>query len=120
MPSKKPTQPLADSVGKLGEAPAHNAAAHSAALAKHIGKDSPAAVGDPYLVFQQESPESWPPFVRWIRGPLRDKVNSLVTFTGDLKKHLDQVDSRETARHAAVDGRLDVLEEAVRNPPFPG
>lgn len=105
---------MAESVGRLGEAPPHNAAAHSAALAKHIGKGSSVAQGDPYLVFQQESPESWPPFVRWLRGPLRDKVNSLVEFTSGLKEHIDRVDGRETARHAAVDARLDALEAARR------
>lgn len=104
-----------ETVGRLDEAPAHNAAAHSAALARHIGKGSPPAAGEPYLVFQQESPESWPPFVRWIRGPLRDKVNSLVTFTSTLAGRIADLDERETRRHQAVDARLDVLE-AQRRP----
>lgn len=105
---------MADNLTRLDEAPPHNAAAHSAALAKHIGKGTPPAAGDPYLVFQQESPESWPPFVRWLRGPLRDKVNALVVRSNDNKNQIDQIDARETARHAAVDGRLDALEAAHR------
>jgi len=108
---------MSDTVGRLGEAPPHNAAAHSAALAKHIGKGSPPAAGDPYAVFQQESPESWPPFVRWVRGALRDKVNGLVEFTKDLKEQQDK-NGTALVNH---DRRLDAVEAqlAAQPRPFP-
>lgn len=108
---------MADKLERLGEAPPHNAAAHSAALAKHIGKDSPPAAGDPYLVFQQESPESWPPFVRWVRGALRDKVNSLVTFTNDIE--VRAIATRNKVQNH--ESRLDAVEAqlAAQPRPFP-
>ena len=111
---------MADTVGRLDEAPPHNAAAHSAALAKHIGKGSPLAAGDPYLVFQQESPESWPPFVRWLRGPLRDKINQLAIFTSDIKGDLDQHKAADNVRHTNIDNRVSALEEGAGFVPFGG
>lgn len=108
---------MAERVDRLGEAPPHNAAAHSAALAKHIGQGSPPAAGQPYKVFQPESPEGWPPFVRWVRGALRDKVNALVEFTADIEDRA-VVTRGKVANHET---RLDAVEAqlAAQPRPFP-
>lgn len=108
---------MTERVTRLGEAPPHNAAAHSAALDAHLGKNNLPRAGEPYAVFQKESPESWPPFVRWLRGPLRDKVNELTEFTKDLKGQQD----RDGDAIAALKQRVTAAEAqlAAQPRPFP-
>lgn len=76
-----------------------------------VKNDSPG-----YAAFDPAGAGSYNKFVGGLRG-LQDDVERVeVALLGDdgIKEHLDRVDARENARHAAVDARLDALEAAHR------
>ena len=83
-----------------------------------------ATTQQPYAVFK---PEYFPKWARWIAGKgeydgsgLRDVVNINAIFLNSVKEHLDRVDDREAAHHAAQSARITALEAAATTDPFPG
>lgn len=67
----------------------------------------------PYGVFDPVSSVGFEEFVAALRGQ-QDVVERHEVQLTDQKDHIDRVDSREAAHHAAQDARLDSLEAAHR------
>jgi hypothetical protein len=102
-------------VDRLPEAPGFNASAHSKALDTNIKRPD----GTGYLVFGQDTPESLPPFVKWAKRTLRDKVNELVANVNSLRSDVNDVRSEADNRLDSLEGRVTALEEAPHTSPFP-
>lgn len=71
-----------------------------------------AAIGD-FAVFDQ--------FVDWKKSvdSLRDSVAANAIFTRDVKRDLDDFRENVGVAHVSFDRRLDALEAASSNAPFP-
>lgn len=77
------------------------------------------ADGSSYAVFNNTA---YVNFIVWVRS-LRDHIEALrlgVFGADGVKQHLDALDDREAAHHAAQAARLTAVEDAVANAPFPG
>lgn len=66
-----------------------------------------------YVSFDPAAATSFDKFVIGLRGQ-QDVVERLDVQASDQKEHLDRLDVRESAHHAAQDARLDALEAAHR------
>jgi hypothetical protein len=70
----------------------------------------------PYAVFDPDGAQSFNKFVTALRQQQDnvERLDAALLGNDGMKEHLDRLDSREAAHHAAQDGRLDALEAAHR------